>query len=662
MEINFPNLVNAALPDRHKHGRNAVIISNNMGPNHNEQGFLSQSFPRSPPRLYVAAETGAEATMDPWREEGFDVRYLGLGEGEEGDAQFCARLAMLGKDNDKDEQLGPCETYGIVAYGDAAAICLEYFHVMDNNPDHKLAVLVAYYPTEIPDTRAQFPSAVEVLVHLAEEKRNKYKEEGGKKKGIEIDVVSHSQLVGIQGKRRVTRRRLGAGLGVGKVARLAYPAYVYDAPPGFAEPDLDDVYDRVAAGLAWTRSLTALRKGFRMVHVGDDLEMAVEQHVEGKFYTRNLAQTMSNFITTTTTTTIPHVTYVPTLTGGIGTEELTQFYTDCFLASNPPSTKLRLLSRTAGADRVVDELYLSLMHTQEIPWLLPGVPPTGKRVEIAVVSIVALRGGKICHEHVYWDQASVLAQVGLLHPVNGVPEKFREKGVRRLPVVGRSAARRLLRGFDGEDGEADNELIPGWYDKWNDNDEDERGDVDVKGKGKGKENAKKNNDIDIGEQSSLPDKQAATSTPSQQQQQQPAKGEKSKTEEPHPIATGLKVSEPKPSASGSQEEVVKEKKKEDEKKKSTTLNPNGKDSSQPSQSPSPLPSPAKSSSPPQSQTDEGEEQGVDHDNIDDNNKKESKGEEEESEKEEEEAESASNPSSPGAKPNNDGTDAEKDDE
>ncbi|KAJ8111133.1 hypothetical protein ONZ43_g5695 [Nemania bipapillata] len=115
---------------------------------------------------------------------------------------------------------------------------------------------------------------------------------------------------------------------------------------------------------------------------------------------------------------------------------------------------------------MVDELHVTFKHTQEMPWILPGIPPTNKRVEVAVVSIVTLRGGRLYHEHVYWDQASVLLQVGLLDP-KAVPEKAKMKGVKTLPVVGREAARRLVRGFEddeGDEGEADNELLPGWYD------------------------------------------------------------------------------------------------------------------------------------------------------------------------------------------------------
>jgi hypothetical protein len=258
MEINFPNLVNAALPDRDKKGRNAIILSNNMSSNHNEQGFLSSNFPRSPPKLYITAESDDfdDLTLRAWRDEGFNVEYLSLGAGG---AEYRARLASLRTQAD----LGPCETYGIVAYGDAASACLEYFHVMDNNPEFKLSCLVAYYPTRIPDTRAQFPSAVQVLAHLA---------------GDEVGVVSHSQLVGIQGKRRVTRRKVERGMGAGGMNDFAFPCYTYDAEPGFAEYDLDE-YEKIAAELAWSRSLTAARRAFRM---DVDLEMVVERNVEGK--------------------------------------------------------------------------------------------------------------------------------------------------------------------------------------------------------------------------------------------------------------------------------------------------------------------------------------------------------------------------------------------
>lgn len=137
----------------------------------------------------------------------------------------------------------------------------------------------------------------------------------------------------------------------------------------------------------------------------------------------------------------PSVTYGPTVSGGVGAQALRRFYQNHFLGRLPPSMRIRLISRTAGPDRVVDELYVSFEHSQEVPWMLPGVPPTSKRVEIVLVSIVSMRGGRLYSEHTYWDQASVLVQVGLLDP-KLVPGSV--QGVDRLPIVGRESARRIL--------------------------------------------------------------------------------------------------------------------------------------------------------------------------------------------------------------------------
>ncbi|KAK2034799.1 dienelactone hydrolase [Colletotrichum zoysiae] len=461
MNIDIPKLVKAAVPE--SEGRNARIVSDNLtGSNHRDPNFLSQNFPRARPKLYITAEDEDfdQITLSEWRDEGFDVEYLPMGSSAD---KYRGKLRSLSK-----KKLGPCETFGIVAYGDAAAICLEHYHVLDNNPEFKLGLLIAYYPTAIPDPKGHFPSSISALVHLAA--------------GDEIGITKQTQMVGIQGKRRTTRKKVEAGIGTGGTLRLAYPTYTYDAEPGFAEHDLDE-YKKVPAELAWSRSLGAARKAFNN-HV--DLELVLEENVQGKFFTRNLSQTMSTY----TTHKSPHVTHMPTLTGGIGAPELERFYSQFF--SNPRSMKLTLISRTIGTDRVVDEVHVRFKHTEEMPWILPGVPATNKRVEVLVVSIVGLRGGKLYHEHVYWDQASVLVQVGLLDP-KLVPDAARKNGVQKLPVVGREAARRVLKGWDpDEEGEADNELIPGWN-------EDESG--DEQDKERAVEDSKPSKDGDSGNKS-----------------------------------------------------------------------------------------------------------------------------------------------------------------
>ncbi|KAL5591535.1 hypothetical protein FOVSG1_010424 [Fusarium oxysporum f. sp. vasinfectum] len=430
MNINIPNLIKSAVPEAE--GRNVQIISDNRT-NHRDQNFLSGDFPRNPPKLYITGENDDfdEVTLAEWRDEGFDVEYISMESCGDG---YLKKIKSLSKEN-----LGPCEKFGIVAYDDAAAICLEHFHILDNNPEFKLGLLIAYYPTRIPDTNGRFPSSISALVHLAA--------------GEEVGVVKQSQMVGIQGKKRVRRTRIQSGMGTGGKLDLAYPSYTYEAEPGFAEHDLDE-YDGVSAELAWSRSLAAARKVFG---INPDLELVLEHNLQSKFFSKNLGQALSTFTTHKT----PHVTYMPTLTGATGAAELKRFYSESF--TTPPSLKITLLSRTIGVDRVVDEMHVQFKHTEPVQWMLPGVPPTDKKIEILMVSIVAIRGGRLYQEHVYWDQASVLVQVGLLDP-KLLPQSAKDLGVEKLPVVGRRAARRVRKNRDASDdeGEADNELIPGW--------------------------------------------------------------------------------------------------------------------------------------------------------------------------------------------------------
>lgn len=128
----------------------------------------------------------------------------------------------------------------------------------------------------------------------------------------------------------------------------------------------------------------------------------------------------------------PHLNHVPTMAGGVGREGVRAFYRDHLIGKFfPPDVEMVNVSRTVGEDRIVEELFIHFTHTITIDWLLPGVKPTGKPVEMAVVVIAGLDGDKISYEHVYWDQAGVLAQVGLLNPAG-------------LPVTGAESARKVL--------------------------------------------------------------------------------------------------------------------------------------------------------------------------------------------------------------------------
>ena len=119
-----------------------------------------------------------------------------------------------------------------------------------------------------------------------------------------------------------------------------------------------------------------------------------------------------------------YVNHIPVMTGGKGKEELRRFYAEDFIPRMPADTKLTTISRTVGEDRLVDEMIFSFTHSQEMPWMLPGIAPTHKRVEVPLVAIVQFENGKLAHEHIYWDQASVLKQLELITdtslPVFGV--------------------------------------------------------------------------------------------------------------------------------------------------------------------------------------------------------------------------------------------------
>ena len=128
----------------------------------------------------------------------------------------------------------------------------------------------------------------------------------------------------------------------------------------------------------------------------------------------------------------PHLTNVPLTTGGVGKEGVREFYANHLVGKFfPPDVEMITVSRTIGDDQIVDEGVVRFTHTSVIDWMLPGVAPTGKRVEMAVAVVVKFEGDKIAHEHIYWDQAGVLVQIGLLDPAG-------------LPVSGAEGARKVL--------------------------------------------------------------------------------------------------------------------------------------------------------------------------------------------------------------------------
>ena len=157
----------------------------------------------------------------------------------------------------------------------------------------------------------------------------------------------------------------------------------------------------------------------------ETLRQLWEEHVQYEFSTRNTEDTLATMVEDA------YVNHIPVLTGGVGRSELREFYSKRFIPQMPPDTEMTPVSRTIGEDQLVDEMVFKFTHSIRMDWILPGIPPTGKRVEIPLVAIVRSRDGKLAHEHIYWDQASVLVQIGLLD-------------ASKLPVAGVESARKVL--------------------------------------------------------------------------------------------------------------------------------------------------------------------------------------------------------------------------
>jgi carboxymethylenebutenolidase len=157
----------------------------------------------------------------------------------------------------------------------------------------------------------------------------------------------------------------------------------------------------------------------------EKLGQVFDAHTAAEFKMRDIEATMA------TMAPMPHITHIPTMTGGNGHDAVRRFYHTWFIGHWPDDLDVKEVSRTVGDTQVVDEVILSFTHDREMPALLPGIKPTGRKVVIPFVVVAGFEGDKIAFERIYWDQASLLAQVGAL-----------DKGT--LPVTGAEQAARLL--------------------------------------------------------------------------------------------------------------------------------------------------------------------------------------------------------------------------
>ncbi|MCY4551717.1 MAG: dienelactone hydrolase family protein [Defluviicoccus sp.] len=200
-------------------------------------------------------------------------------------------------------------------------------------------------------------------------------------------------------------------------AVLRYPS----AAPGFAIPHRAG-FDKRSDSLAHSRALGLLRRALGPHY---DLVALFEAHVRHEFETRDVDATMATMIDE------PYVNHVPTLAGGVGHDMLKRFYKYHFVDQNSRERSSTPVSETVGPDRIVLETVVRFRHDRVLDRYFPCIAPTGKMVEIPTLLLVRFRGDRVCHEHIYWDQASALSQIGALD-ADG------------LPIAGAEAAAKVL--------------------------------------------------------------------------------------------------------------------------------------------------------------------------------------------------------------------------
>ncbi|KAL5333435.1 hypothetical protein BJX70DRAFT_392192 [Aspergillus crustosus] len=409
----------------------------------------------SPRRLYITSDTAAfdSSSLRRFEAEGFAVEYVPfLAENDDIERDRKELEKIL---HEREDDLEPGERYAVVAYNRPGYLLLLSHHQQTNtNPFPPLCAFVAFYPE--PPQAATLSSPNPPRLPPSTTAASNSTSSAYETASI-LPIQIH--LAGTQNQNFTlwddTNKRHRCHLHF-------YP----ESEPGFTECKGSPDYDRISSRLAWSRALDCLKRGFGWPGGGGNWG-APEPELVWEGYWRNVYESATRKGSSAPDMLRMMVgggagdrnfddrTCVNCVSSGVGAgsspTEISSFYSSQFIPSGPPSQQIRLLSRTAGADRIVDELLLTFEHTEEIPWLLPGVPPTGRSVRILLVMTASFLAGKIARHNIYWDQASVLVQVGLLDPAL-IPAGFQAIGpnregkdfVKRIPVVGKEAVNNAL--------------------------------------------------------------------------------------------------------------------------------------------------------------------------------------------------------------------------
>jgi carboxymethylenebutenolidase len=106
------------------------------------------------------------------------------------------------------------------------------------------------------------------------------------------------------------------------------------------------------------------------------------------------------------------LTTLPVGTGARGADALRRHLAEDVLPHRPVDLATTRVSRTGDRWRVVDEELVAFTHDRELPWLVPGLAPTGRRVEVLAISVVTVRRQRIVQHRTLWDHHGLLVQLG----------------------------------------------------------------------------------------------------------------------------------------------------------------------------------------------------------------------------------------------------------
>jgi carboxymethylenebutenolidase len=138
-----------------------------------------------------------------------------------------------------------------------------------------------------------------------------------------------------------------------------------------------------------------------------EMETVWAEHIRHEFVTKDVEATLATMVEDAS------VNHVPVNTGGQGKAQLRAFYRDVFIGSWPADLQMTTFNRVIGHDQLVEEARLRFTHANRMDWFLPGVLATHRAVDVDFVIVVQFRDGKLACERIYWDQATVLRQLGL---------------------------------------------------------------------------------------------------------------------------------------------------------------------------------------------------------------------------------------------------------